>query len=687
MLFEAKKGALLPDKLFVLAACISMTLIGPLEAGRKPRADVITLMQFSDLHGKMIPHQEIFPGGRAAANSGGLAKAATVIKRIRDENPNSLLLNVGDTTHGTAEANFTLGEALMPGVNALGIDVMVPGNWDFGYGPAVFRNRFAGENLPLSPNNRTTLSSTKEGCEASAPTCSITRANFDTVAVNLYNYNEATGEMGGRVLPPYVIKKVGELNVAVIGLTADMVPQQAEAFNIGLRFTMGYEDHELPAMIKEVRSQGVDLVVVISELGLPKDIQIAREIPGIDVMFSGHTHEQTLEPIVIRHPNDRITLVTEAGEDQFVGRLDLRVGREGVAAYLWNLIELDESIPEDPQMKAIVDESRKTFVTGPDFRCHTFGPGGFPYGEGHTLCDPLDTVVGKTMVTLERWDVLEDESNNLMTTAFLDAALSSVPGATMDNTLSITNGFRFDTVILGEGTPLQGGGVASGDITLGDLYAYYPNGASLAVTEFTGGRLRAAWEGILDIVFHPQPYLQRGGWFLGFSQNMHFDIDLMKGPLSASQGRILDVSINGNKLDDSKVYNVFSCYPHGNPSDEVCRTNGARNLRFLAGVKNPDGTVSPPYSLVEPMNQEAILDPLRRPVILQVAPNNFVHPINIVRNFLEENVVTGHMVQTGRVTAVGGKPVSTYAENFVQPVQGAGPRWMGRELIYSNDQQ
>jgi len=667
----------------LLNSCILLSLISPVMAatsrgGDGDKGNVITLMQFSDLHGKMIPHQDIFPGNRASANSGGLAKVATMVKRIRNDNPNSLLLNVGDTTHGTAEANFTLGEALMPGVNELGIDVMVPGNWDFGYGPAVFRNRFTGTNIPLSPNNRTTLSATKAGCEISAPTCSVTPANFDVVAVNLYNYNEATGQRGGRVLPPYVIKQVGKVKVGIIGITADMVPQQAQAFNIGLRFTMGYEDHELPAMIKEARKNGAKLIVVISELGLAKDIQIAKEIKGIDVMFSGHTHEQTVEPIIIKHQDNGFTIVTEAGEDQFLGRLDIEMNRDGIDNYNWELIEIDETVPEDPAMKAIVDESRKTFVAGPDFTCHTFGPGGFAFGEGHTLCDPLETVIGKTETTLERWDVLEDESNNMMTTAFLKTALNSIPNATLDNTLTTTNGFRFDTVLLGEGTPLSGGGTASGDITLGELYAYYPNGAALAATEFSGGRLKEAWEGILKIVFYPQPFLQRGGWFLGYSENMHFDLDLIEGPLSASQGRILNLTINGNKFDESKIYNVLSCYPHGNPIDEVCRTTGARNLRFLAGQQQADGTVTPPYTLVQPRNTEDILNPLRRPIILPVAPKNFVHPINVVREYLKENVVTEANVRTGRVTPIGGVPVSDYAPNIIQPVQGAGPKWMKR---------
>ena len=53
-----------------------------------------------------------------------------------------LFYSRGDLTHGSAEAMFTVGDAMMIPMNAFGIDVYTPGNWDFGYGAAVFRNRF-----------------------------------------------------------------------------------------------------------------------------------------------------------------------------------------------------------------------------------------------------------------------------------------------------------------------------------------------------------------------------------------------------------------------------------------------------------------------------------------------------------------------------------------------------------------
>jgi len=76
---------------------------------------------------------------------GGLARLATLINQQRAAHPDSVLMNVGDTFHGGAEALFTLGNAIVDPVNALGIDVGVPGNWDFGYSSVVFRLRYTDE--------------------------------------------------------------------------------------------------------------------------------------------------------------------------------------------------------------------------------------------------------------------------------------------------------------------------------------------------------------------------------------------------------------------------------------------------------------------------------------------------------------------------------------------------------------
>jgi len=536
------------------------------------------------------------------------------------------------------------------------------------------------------------------------------------------------------VHPGYIVKKIGGVNVGVIGITSDVVPQQAQAFNTSFRFTMGYD--ELPGAIAAAERDGAQLIVVLSELGLAKNVQLVKEFPEIDVMFSGHTHERTPEAIEIWH-NGKLSLVTEAGEDSFLGRLDVQLTQGHITDYRWDLMEADSSVDEDEDVEEYVDEFRKTFVTGPDLKCHTFGTNAFPFGSGHTVCDPMDKVVGYTQETIQRWNVLEDISNNIMVDAFLDLAQAVTNNPMQqhptthplddDNSLSTTNGFRFDVVILGDGEPLSDARspeqtYGNGDITLEDLYDYYPIGAAVALAEFTGGRLKQHWEGILSNVFDPNPYRQRGGWFLGFTHNMHFDVRLSdKFPRSISDGkRITGLKINDQKFDDSKTYTLASCYPHGNPVDEVCRTTGATNVRFIQGTQEacdedvaatfngPNGTtirrcqldvsLDDNFKVVDPVNSANIWDPVRfcndnpacrtGPLFLKVAPDDFAHPVDALRRYLPGNPIYKNGSHSlGRVNAVDGVPVSEYGnplgvtDNIVQPTQGAGPEWMKREFV------
>jgi len=710
-------------------------------------------MQLGDTHGHMHSHPEVFPDGRIDAHSGGVAKLTTLIKQVRSDNPDNLLLAIGDTTHGSAETMFSVGELIMPWLNYIGIDVFTPGNWDFGYGPRVYKQRFVSTDTAtvLAPNNRTSVawmyhdSDPLSGKKCAVPggltvttyaSCHLIRANFDTVAMNLYNFNEALGAsnpnqpLGKLVHEPYVIKTVNGIKIAVLGLTSDVVPQQAQAFNSGFRFTMGYK--ELPVNIAAAKAEGANIIVVLSELGLAKNVQLVKEFPAINIMFSGHTHERTPQEIVITHVDGSYSLVTETGEDSFLGRLDLNVNNNGkIISYKWNLIEADSTVAEDPTAEAMVDDALSTFFDklpngdpNPNFQCHTFGTNAFPYGKGHTICDSLDKVVGHTNLTIQRWNSIEDVVNNVMVDAFLDLGLSmgesNSKGDLLSkaNMLSTTNGFRFDIVIPGSDDGF------SGDITIGDLYDYYPIGAGIALAEFTGGRLKQHWEGVLSNVFDPNPFRQRGGWFLGFTDNMHFDIRLNDDfPRTISDGkRIAKVTIddgsgarspsclatnaagvctswdqgNPKKVDDSEIYTLASCYPHGNPIDEVCRTTGATNVRFPVGAQETMGPtdffgnrqidVTSINHSVAPVNSKDIFDPVRfaggGPLFLQVAPNGFVHPVDALRRYLPTHTVTTADHGLGRVNALDGVPVSEYGGSvIVQPTQGAGPEWLKRDFV------
>ncbi len=695
--------------------------------------NVITQIDIRDLHGTLVPHSAIIknPDGteREVASSGGLARLKTVVDSIRTDNPEAVLLSAGDLTHGSAETMFTLGDAMMIPINAFGIDVYTPGNWDFGYGGAVFRNRFTTFGpKPTIPGNLRAMtghiscddvpviagltdaasgySCTEITATAPYPTPEgkgVIKANFPAVAANLYNAAPLPAALHGKpVLPAFKMLERNGTQIAVIGLTASIVPQQADAFNIGLRFTQGVE--ELPGLIEQVKELGAELIVVQSELGLSQNIKIAQSFKDIDVMYSAHTHEVTLGALLVSKkkvtrttPGESLNwrerrqlakgaaIVVETNRDMYVGRLDLEVRRGHIVDFDWEAIPVDESVAEDPAMAELVAAMEEDFIAGKDgiVKRHSFLPGGFknPATQGLQLVDDLDTVVGYTDTLLLRHHVLEDTLNNFLADAILAvtdgvADVRNVPGWENGVDISMANGFRFGNAVL-----------PGSEITLRDLYTWFPIAPAVNIADFSGASIEGSLNTILGAVFDRNVFMQRGGWYVGLA-NMSQKIDLKNRPFSSSSGRIVETMIGGMPIDAGKRYVFASCYGHGNALDEVCRTGGGANHKFFQ-LANADDYNSD-ITLSEPVNKVGIIT---GPRVKQVAPDNYLHPVHALRRYLDsltDNTITAAQFGSGqgRVVTVDskspgnlpqpeseqiGQPDNTPDASFVQPPFGAGP--------------
>jgi sulfur-oxidizing protein SoxB len=694
-------------------------------------ADDATLIMMGDLHGTLVPHAAVlkdYDGNEVpVTRSGGLAKLKTVVDDIRaDTGDEAVLLSCGDLTHGSAEVLFTVGNAMMPVMNAFGIDVFTPGNWDFGYGPAVFRHRFATAGpRPAVPANIRVMADSLDCSGFDSAICQISnvppggdsgiiKANFRAVAINLYNAPPIPEAAQGRpVLPPYEVVDRGGARIAVIGITASIVPQQADVFNIGLRFTQGVE--ELPGVIAAVKADsrcGDGCVIVVqSELGMSQNLEIAKRFDDIDVMYSAHTHEITLGALVADQDgavrtvpdgsfidvNANQTIVVETNRDMYVGRLDLQVFADGdVDAFRWEAIPVDNDVAEDEDMAALVAQIEADFVEGAGFKPHTFMPGGFcpanncgdTTQRGLQLVDGLDTVVGYTDTLLLRHHVLEDTLNN-----FLADAIRAVTGEIVAKDqpsgwggvdVSMSNGFRFGNAVL---PPDAGDPDRDGSITLRDLYTWFPVGPAVNIAEFAGQELEKSMNEILGAVFDRNPFLQRGGWYLGLA-NMSQEIDLDYRPYSSSGGRIVETRIGGQPLDPSRRYIFASCYAHGDAIDRVCRTGGGSGHLFFELKDGRD--YASKIKLVAPVNDLGIVAGAS---VKQVAPDRFLHPVHVLRRYLDDiGTVTEAQFGVGRVATVdsrkqvGGSyplisaPVPEPDPTFVQPPQGAGPTFFSGQV-------
>lgn len=276
----------------------------------------LTILQINDLHGYIEPHQELVRSGEhdRFETLGGLARIATAVEQVRAETDDAtLLLDNGDTFHGTYVAVQSKGEAMVSLMNALAPEAMTV-HWEFAYGPAQVQRLAAQLTYPI-------------------------------LAINCYR-NE-----GGLFFEPYRMVDKGGLRVALIGIACNIVDKtMPPAFSEGLRFTLGRD--ELPSWIRHVREQeGADLVVVLSHLGFPQDVKLASEVNGIDVLVSGHTHNRMESPVI-----QNGAIIFQSGcHGSFLGRLDIEVEDGRVTAHRHRLIAIDERFAFQQHVQELVD--------------------------------------------------------------------------------------------------------------------------------------------------------------------------------------------------------------------------------------------------------------------------------------------------------------------------------------------
>lgn len=447
----------------------------------------LTLLQTGDIHGHLIPRPCLRCEGEPM--HGGLAYMYSKIKQVRATNPNTLLFNTGDTIQGSAEALFTKGQAVVDVLDQFGFDGFAPGNWDYVYGAQRFIELFGS-------------------------------GRWGGVAANVY-YDPAVypDKAGQTVLPPYRILNVDGLKIGLLGLSTERI-----TLALGPFATKGFiatsEGTELPGYIDTLRNtEKVDLVILVSEFGLAKNVYFAENYDGIDVILSSDMHEETPEPVIASNG----TIVTEVGQDGTrLGQLDLQVRRGKIVKWDYTFHTIDpRRIKPDLKIAAMIKDQRKEFVASRFFKTHVN-----PFN-GAVLKTPIDTVVGTAEIGLHRSNftdnpmsaVVEGTSHDFLADAFREET-----GADIGH----IRGFRYGT------------NVAAGPIKLEDLYHFMPIGPQIAQTAITGQMLKNDLEANLEGSLNPDLFKWTGGWQQGLS-GVRYDLDVYAAA--------------GNRVQNPLVYN------------------------------------------------------------------------------------------------------------------------------------
>jgi 5'-nucleotidase len=270
---------------------------------------LVTILHTNDLHSQIDP----LPANDRNAGKGGVARMATLVKRVRTENPNTLMLFAGDAFQGTPYFNLYGGEVEIKAMSAVGFDVVVPGNHDFDNGI--------------------------EGLAKVLP-----HARFDVVATNY----DVRGTAIEKYVKPYVVRQLGDVRIGVIGLGIRLEGLNPPETFVGLKYLDPIRTAR--AAVQLLRGQErCSMVVCCSHLGYyPNsredevgDTQVVAQVDGIDFIASGHTHTFMEKPVLARSPSGRDTVIFQVGKSGiYVGRVDFTVKANRVTASAGRLLDL-----------------------------------------------------------------------------------------------------------------------------------------------------------------------------------------------------------------------------------------------------------------------------------------------------------------------------------------------------------
>ncbi len=286
----------------------------------QPESVEISFYHTNDIHSRL----------RAAKTDpyglGGVARISTLLKSLRSKAQASLTVDAGDWSEGSWYYSVDSGTNLLNILGAMKYDVTVLGNHDFLAGPDQMVTTVSNEKYPLP----------------------VLAANLDAGEYSQKNAFE-------KAFPPTFIKTIGtgkaQVKVGFIGLTT---------------YELFYDSYLKPVHIleplavatklaKQLRPQ-VDVLILISHNAFDLNLELARSVPGIDAVISGHSHRKVPQAILVSNAGRQVPVVETSCWGRFLGELKLKwiPKTKQVVFSDYALHPIDSTIAEDPEIAALV---------------------------------------------------------------------------------------------------------------------------------------------------------------------------------------------------------------------------------------------------------------------------------------------------------------------------------------------
>ncbi|MCI9277757.1 MAG: bifunctional metallophosphatase/5'-nucleotidase [Lachnospiraceae bacterium] len=371
---------------------------------------------------------------------GGFAQIKTLINETKETNPNALVLDAGDFSMGTlVQTIFHTDAPELRMLGALGCDVTTLGNHEFDYrssGLAGALQAAAQSKEPVPAMALCNIDWETMEAEGLTPEQQLLRDAFDAYGMK-----------------DYVVVTKGSVRIAVLGVFG--IDSLACAPTCVLKFKDASE--AASAVVEEIRAkEDVDMIVCVSHSGTSEDSKksedeiLAKAVPEIDLIISGHTHTALSQPI--RHGNTYIVSCGEYGKN--LGSLSMTQmsdGRWSMDSY--ELLPITQSISPDAPTQELIDSLMEKVDSG------------YLAGFGYERTQVLAQNDIKFATSSDLYEIhTEHNLGNLLADAF----------AYTVNHADIPDGAPVDVAIVPSGCVRDT--FATGDITVEDVFNAYSLG-------------------------------------------------------------------------------------------------------------------------------------------------------------------------------------------------------------------
>lgn len=302
---------------------------------------VVSILNTTDLHGHIVPtHMYPEKDGSMVQDVGGLARCVTQIRAWQKENPNHILIDIGDLYQGTHVSWNTQGQLMIRLLNSMHYDAWVVGNHEFDWGFDPMVNVIKASTVPVLGSNA-------------------------KVGGKWTNKLEDPEHPLGKI-KPYIIKEIAGFRIGIIGTITPGLPYWLAPRLLG-DFSAEDPVKSIDYAMRKLRDEKVDAIVCASHMGLKNEFakddfanrirQIAEENVGIDVIIAGHTHKN--------FGNQKVSGVPYIQANYFgihCGRTDLVFSKSKRRLEFVNVGTklMDSSIAQDPMILSASAKERET---------------------------------------------------------------------------------------------------------------------------------------------------------------------------------------------------------------------------------------------------------------------------------------------------------------------------------------